>query len=302
MSKKQHDEASASHRKEDYEKAWYQQGFKVLKSLSIRNFNMLDLGCGNGEFSEIAREQFNAKVFCTDYSENHLGVVRDKGFEAIKCDFDHQEDVERLNNTFTNQFDVIVSFEVIEHIFDVDAFLATAHNLLKTNGCLIISTPNYSYITYRLYSILRGNIPVSEGHHIRFFNQRRLKQTLVLNGFTLIEDYSFGKGDYYLDRAIGYSHNRRRERLINSLYRIWKLLTPKEAPSAQSNLLFLARKDEVPPIGLNPHSRSIAYGHLSHGDKKKVLAKLAPYRKDNFFDEHIGLSKFIDDEQTLING
>ena len=130
MSKKDHDEIAAKYfRPISYHKERYVHGLRILKSLNMKNFSILDLGCGNGEFSEMVRKNFKVDVTCMDYSETHLSRVKSLGFKTIKCDFDRNEDVDEINKTLRNSFDVIVSFDVIEHIFDVDTFLSTIHNL-----------------------------------------------------------------------------------------------------------------------------------------------------------------------------
>jgi predicted SAM-dependent methyltransferase len=236
-----------------------------------------------------------------DYSETHLSRVKSLGFKTIKCNFDCNEDVERINKTLRKSFDVIATFEVIEHIFDVDTFLFTAHNLLKNNGYLIISTPNISYLSYRIYSKFRGNLPVSEGHHVRFFNPPRLQQTLSLNGFDVVYDYSFGKGDYYLDRAIGENKSSLRSLYIKALFRCWSFFIPKHSPSYYSSTLFLAKKADTVPVGLDPTFRNVVYSKLPVGEKKKVINRLCPLRIKFFFDEHPGLRKFIDEEKEKLS-
>jgi 2-polyprenyl-3-methyl-5-hydroxy-6-metoxy-1,4-benzoquinol methylase len=301
MSKKEHDEITASrYREVNYQKIWYLQGINILNDLKTCNFQMLDLGCGNGEFSEIAREKFGAAVTCMDYSESHLERVKQLGFNIINCNFDLEEDVNKVNQLLKEKFDLVVTFEVIEHIFDVDVFLATAHNLLKKDGYIIISTPNISYFGHRIYSMFRGNLPVSEGHHIRFFSPKRLKQIMVLNGFDIIQDYSLGQSDYYIDRTIGENTKNFRAFLINTVFLLGKKLCKKSSSSRYSNLVLLAKKVEVTPIGLDPTFRQNVYNKLSYEEKKKVILRLITYRNQFFFDEHPGLRKFLDSENSTL--
>lgn len=303
MSKKDHDNRAAKHsRSVNYQKSWFNHGLDILEKTNLRNFTMMDMGCGNGEFSEMARERFGADVTCLDYAEAHMERVKGLGFKTIKCDFDSREDVEMVNNTCKGRFDVIVSFEVIEHIFDVETFLSTAHNLLKANGTLIISTTNIAYTGYRIYSMFRGNLPVSEGHHIRFFNQRRLRQVLILNGFDIVDDCSFGRGSYYLDRAVGEKVFSMRALLINVLSRVWSLFTPRSSPSYFSSILLKAKKADVTPVGLDPRHREVIYEKIPLEEKKKVIERLLPLREKYFFDESPGLRRFIDDESETLKG
>ena len=301
MSKKFHDEAAALDRKINYSKDWFVEGIKRIDQLALTNFKLLDLGCGNGEFSEIAKERYNAEVTCLDYSENHLEVVRQKGFETIRCDFDSDQDVARVREEYQGKFDIIVSFEVIEHVFDTDAFLGTAYQLLKKGGWLMVSTPNYGYVSYRIYSMLRGNLPVSEGHHIRFFNQRRLRQVLLLNGFDTIQDYSFGKTDYYLDRTIGVpvENHKIRAFLVNAAFKLWHLFNQR-GDTTVSNLLLLANKAAVPSLGLNAATRNHIYSDLSEEEKQLVIQHLSFAYRKGLFNEHAGLMQFLRREQQKI--
>ncbi len=296
MSKKQHDEAAGEARILDYEKIWFQKAIKVLEGIDRRGFTMLDMGCGNAEFSELAKKHFEARVTCLDYADSHLERVRKSGFETVRCNFDDDADVEHLVSEYAGRFDVVSSLEVIEHIFDVDTYLATAYSLLKPGGLLLISTPNIGYRSFRLYSMFCGNLPVSEGHHIRFFNRRRMEQTLILNGFDQLQFYGFGQGDFYLDRAIGEKTRTLKGIVLRIIFKLWGALSWKTLPSHYSGLIFLAVKAERKPVGLDPTVRDSIYTNLSGEKKKVVLERLLPLRNSGFFDEHPGLREFIDQE------
>jgi len=299
MSKKQHDEAAGVARVLDYKKSWFLNGIKVLEKLNRRDFTMLDMGCGNAEFSELVTRNFDARVTCLDYADSHLERVRKSGFETIQCNFDNQEDVGDLTAQHAGSFDLISSLEVIEHVFDVDTYLATAYSLLKPGGLLLISTPNVAYRSYRMYSMFCGNLPVSEGHHIRFFNRRRMEQTLILNGFDQMQYHGFGQGDFYLDRAIGEQTRSLRGIVLRLLFKLWGVLSWKSLPSYYSGLMFLAVKCERKPVGLDPTVRDYLYPRLTSEEKSMVMKRLLPLRISGFFDEHPGLRDFIDQEAAI---
>ena len=300
MTKKDHDESVAVKRKIDYNKPWFIAAVKAIRETRMENFALLDMGCGNGEFSEIARRKFNAEITCLDYSENHLRRINQLGFQSIKCNFDNSEDIDRVSHEFEKKFDLIVSLEVIEHVFDVDAFIAAAHALLKENGLLIISTPNMDYISHRIYSMFRGNIPVGEGHHIRFFNVRRLEQVLVLDGFEVLKRSGFGSDMNYVERAIGEKKNSFRAAWVRAIYHLLEIFTGKSSSMRNSGLLFVARKSGTKPIGFDPMFRDLAYDRLSLDEKRAAIEKIAPLRNMRFFDEHPGLIGFIDEESAKL--
>jgi len=295
MSKKDHDEEAAKQRAVDHQKARFEHGLQIVKELKIPNCKILDLGCGNGEFAELAKKEVNADVTCLDYVSSHLKRVNKLGFKTVKCNFDLKSDTERLKKTFKNKFNFIVSFDVIEHIFDTDSLLATIHYLLKKDGLLIISTPNLAFRIHRLYSYFKGNIPVGEGHHVRFFDKRRLQQLLSLNGFELIKDYSFGKSTFFMERIIGekpFPTNI----LLRGLELISNLFTPTSCPSCYSSLLILAQKIDVKPIGLDLAFRNAVYNNYTNKEKTASIKRLLTLRKQSFFDEHPGLREFIDSQ------
>jgi 2-polyprenyl-3-methyl-5-hydroxy-6-metoxy-1,4-benzoquinol methylase len=140
MSKTEIDrEAAERFREVSYERQWHLKGLRLLHNLGKDRFSLLDTGCGNCEFAEMVSGEFNAEITCKDYVDHYLRRAERLGFTAVKCDFDSSEDIERVRSNFGKSFDVITSFEVIEHIFDVDTFLSTIHNMLKDNGILILS-------------------------------------------------------------------------------------------------------------------------------------------------------------------
>ena len=139
-------------------------------------------------------------------------------------------------------------------------------------------------------------MPVGEGHHVRFFSRRRLRQALILNGFDTLRDYSFGETGYFLDRAIGEKTRSFRAIVIRVLFLLGRLLLRSKSSFSSSNLMFVARKANTLPIGLDAPVRADVYPTLAEQEKKEAISRLLPYRKNYFFDEHKYLREFIDDE------
>lgn len=184
MTKELHDNEAAVTRKIKYDKIWFQQAAHLLKQAKVTPGKVLDLACGNAEFSEIIRDQFNMQVTCVDYVSTYVENARAKGFESYQLNLE-QDDLSKnaLLPKYKEVFDLVVMLEAIEHIFDTSELLKFAHTLLKPGGAVLISTPNIGFIGYRLYSLVNGNVPYSEGHHVRFFDEKRLRTFLYLAGF-----------------------------------------------------------------------------------------------------------------------
>jgi SAM-dependent methyltransferase len=71
-------------------------------------------------------------------------------------------------------FDVVVSFETIEHLEDHEAFLAECRRVLKDEGVLVCSTPNK-----RIFSPVADSPP--NAYHVREFWPDEFR--LLLSGY-----------------------------------------------------------------------------------------------------------------------
>ena len=70
--------------------------------------NLLDVGCGRGWFLEEAKKR-GWKVFGTEYSDKAIEICSNKGIEMKKGEL-HSAEFKGV------EFDIITSFEVIEHL------------------------------------------------------------------------------------------------------------------------------------------------------------------------------------------
>ena len=63
-----------------------------------------------------------------------------------------------------NTFDVIISLAVIEHLDDPSIFLREIYRVLKNNGILFLSTPNWHYSkeNFMMISLIRNHIHQSQ--------------------------------------------------------------------------------------------------------------------------------------------
>ena len=100
----------------------------------------LDLGCGGGLVSApLAR--MGAKLTAIDASAETIGAARAYADQAgLEIDF-QTTSAEALVERGA-QFELVTALEIIEHVADVNAFLAAASALVAPGGLLILSTIN----------------------------------------------------------------------------------------------------------------------------------------------------------------
>lgn len=109
---------------------------------------VLDIACGDG-FGANILAPYVSQVVGADLSSEVIDVARASYPDLIF-------DVQNVNHTTYDDeaFDVVVSFETIEHVDDVDVYLSEIKRVLKPEGLFILSTPQNSL----------GHIPITSVH------------------------------------------------------------------------------------------------------------------------------------------
>jgi 2-polyprenyl-3-methyl-5-hydroxy-6-metoxy-1,4-benzoquinol methylase len=80
--------------------------------------------------------------------------------------------------------DVVVSFEVIEHLLMPRQLVVGASEALKTGGSFVLSTPYHGLIKNLALSLLAFDSHFDvDGPHIRFFSDKALTKMLTESGF-----------------------------------------------------------------------------------------------------------------------
>lgn len=118
-------------------------GLKPLAGLKL-----LDIGCGGGLISEpLAR--MGGTVTGIDPGEENVAIARAHA-EPQGLGIDYRAVTAEELVAAGESFDAVVCLEVVEHVPDVGAFLATCAALVRPGGMLIVSTINRTLRSYAL--------------------------------------------------------------------------------------------------------------------------------------------------------
>ncbi|MFC1541690.1 class I SAM-dependent methyltransferase [Candidatus Latescibacterota bacterium] len=156
---------------------------------------VLDIGCGNGELSEIlVRRGMN--VVSTDLgfdsirraSEKINGRLERRPPRDASIRF-VQGDIYRLPYD-DSSFDAVVASEILEHLDNPQGAVSEVFRVLRPGGYFIVSTPYKELLRYTLCIHCNEKTPVNA--HLHSFDEKVLGDMLAGAGFTVsgISKYS----------------------------------------------------------------------------------------------------------------
>jgi SAM-dependent methyltransferase len=149
---------------------------------------VLDLGCGYGAVSHVIAD-LGHEVVGVDTSENAVVLARKK-FPAVR--FIRADIYDLPFVELENSFDIVLSTEVIEHLFYPRRLVQAARRCLKPGGRLILSTPYHGYLKNLAIAVLNRwddhCNTLNDGWHIKFFSTATMRELLSSEGMA---DISF---------------------------------------------------------------------------------------------------------------
>lgn len=151
----------------------------ALEAIGSVPQRVLDFGCNTGGASGLLAKAGH-RVTGVDISESAIREARRRVPGPV---FQRIDSESRL--PFDNgSFDVCYSSEVLEHLFDIQGFIAEAYRVLVPEGTLLITTPYHGWIKNLLVVTLNFERHFDPtGGHVRFFSRRSLDACLRTGGF-----------------------------------------------------------------------------------------------------------------------
>ncbi len=205
-------------------KEWNKSGFFPLasryymenqdKMLSLlegdRNAEVLDIGCNDGSFTlRVGATIGSEKLHGMDIDGAMMEKVRGKGIKAIVHD---------ANTEFPYEdrfFDVVISNQVLEHLYNTDGFFSEVYRVLRLGGYAVISTANLSSFHnlafmnlgmtppgYHVSKVQVGNFlyGMKTHGHVKLFTSTALRDLARYHGFKV--EKLMGCGIYPFPRRI----------------------------------------------------------------------------------------------------
>ncbi|VVB88572.1 Ubiquinone biosynthesis O-methyltransferase [uncultured archaeon] len=147
-----------------------------------------DIGAGFGIFLEELRKIWpDSEYVAIEPSLEMAEICRQKSFIVQNLPAEEVSD-------YRGQFDLLIAFELFEHLFDPGIFLERIGSLLKPGGYLLLTTLNGQGFDIQL--LWENSKSISPPHHLNFFNPKSISLLLASCGFIKAEVTTPGKLDW----------------------------------------------------------------------------------------------------------
>lgn len=159
---------------------------EMIDFIPIGANKILDIGCGEGAFSQQLKQKLNAEVWGLEINNNAAAMAQKKIDKVIIGDI--SQSVNKLPNAY---FDCIVFNDVLEHLVDPFRILAEVKKNINRGGVIVCSIPNVRY--FRILKKLlvkkqwkykdRG---VLDKTHLRFFTYKSIIDMFNSLGYEIL--------------------------------------------------------------------------------------------------------------------
>lgn len=158
---------------------------EMIKYLPKDVKKIIDIGCGNGAFALVLREQTKAETWGIEFMDAQAQVA------AQKLDTVFSGPCENfIDELPDNYFDAIYFNDVLEHLVDPYMVLGKIKKKLAPNGVVISSIPNVRYHNTFVKVIFNKDwkyedYGVMDRTHLRFFTGKSIKAMYEDLGYTV---------------------------------------------------------------------------------------------------------------------
>lgn len=143
---------------------------------------ILDVGCGAGSFLKVAKER-GWEVVGTEYSPAAVALCEKKGIQMFQGPLSAAKAADA-------SFDVITSFEVIEHIHSPHNDLGQIVRMLRRGGLHYCTTPNFNALA-RYWLKADYNV-IGYPEHLTYYTPKTLNKAMEMHGLRKIACWSDG--------------------------------------------------------------------------------------------------------------
>jgi 2-polyprenyl-3-methyl-5-hydroxy-6-metoxy-1,4-benzoquinol methylase len=158
----------------------------MLKYIPETVGKTLELGCAEGNFSELVKGRFSTECWGIEIDSEAAGIAAGK-LDKVVCG-----DVSGcLDEVPDDYFDCIICNDILEHLADPYGLLISLKGKLTTDGVVVASFPNVRYCRNLYELVVKGNWDYKDHgtldkSHLRFFTYKSIGRMFSQLGYELL--------------------------------------------------------------------------------------------------------------------
>ena len=157
---------------------WYylneKEEYQYAKDYIKESDAVLEIGCGKGAFAEkIAAKNYIG----LEFSHKAQALAAEKNIEVLT------ESIEQHAANHSEQYSVVCSFQVLEHVADIHSFVESSIKCLKPGGLLIYSVPSADSFVATIKNYVLNMPP----HHQSWWSDKSLHHISELFNLKVVD-------------------------------------------------------------------------------------------------------------------
>ena len=147
------------------------QEFKIISSLIVKDSNILDVGCGNGELMKYILERISNNIRGLEISKKNVQTCIEKGLTVIEGNA--EIDLSQFPN---KSFDYVILSQTLQAFLKPEKVL---YELLRVGKKAIVTIPNFGHWKVRIDLLFKGTMPVTENLPNEWYNTPNLHMCTI---------------------------------------------------------------------------------------------------------------------------
>ncbi len=173
------------------------QDYKIFLDCIKTYSKVIDVGCGEGEFLEILKQQKSCHVFGIEVESEKVATALSRGVSVIQGDADKDLGYYPNKETAPSAFDYLILANTLQVMKNPKEILEHAKRISKKT---LVSTPNFGFVANRFQFLSKGKMPVTKQLSYEWYDTPNIHFSTITDFIDLLKQVGFTiEKSYYID-------------------------------------------------------------------------------------------------------